>query len=94
MRNCKRTLFVVLAGAAILLLPALSAAAGIISFNLQGGRDYIISGGASPQSNGMVPADVAGAPGVNVGNWNNIFSDYRTDNLLVPAPTSIPLSAT
>ncbi|NQT37844.1 MAG: PEP-CTERM sorting domain-containing protein [Planctomycetes bacterium] len=62
---------------------------GIISFNMHGGQDYIANGGASPQANGMALTETAGAPGVNAANWNNIFTDYRSDNLQTPAPAGL-----
>jgi len=84
MKRCL-VLGVALAAVVALLWPVRSQA-GAISFNIMRGQDYTTGGGASPQSNGMVPADVAGAPGVHVGNWNNIFADFRNDNVLIPPP--------
>lgn len=76
---------VALALTAIVCCPAVTQAAGVLSFNIMNGGDYIANG-LKPQSEGMEPADTAGAPGVNVGNWNNIFGQFRADDLLVPAP--------
>ncbi|MCH8043120.1 MAG: PEP-CTERM sorting domain-containing protein [Planctomycetes bacterium] len=81
---------VVLAAAAIVCCPAVSQAADILSFNISRGWEYPINGvTVSPQSNGMDPAELAGAPGVNVANWNNIFVDWRNDNLMDNVPDGL-----